>query len=76
MDEEVIKHIRSTLGDRITALRRKTGLSQEKFAFAAGIDRSNYAKIEQGKNNVRLETLCKISHYLKIDIKELFEIPN
>jgi len=34
-----------TLGKRIRALRLRTGLSQEKFAARAGLDRTYYAGI-------------------------------
>lgn len=40
-----------TLGKRIRALRLRTGLSQERFAARAGLDRTYYAGIERGERN-------------------------
>ena len=45
--EEVI----TALGKRIRELRRHTGLSQEKMAARAGLDRTYYAGIERGERN-------------------------
>jgi DNA-binding XRE family transcriptional regulator len=46
MDDVVI-----TLGKRIRQLRLRTGLSQEKLADKAGMDRTYSAGIERGERN-------------------------
>ena len=40
--------IRNNVGLRIKELRRKGGITQEKFALMTGINRSYLADIEQG----------------------------
>ncbi len=39
------------IGERIRTLRKEQGLSQEKFALKAEIDRTYLAGVEQGKRN-------------------------
>ncbi len=61
-----------TLGKRIRALRMRTGLSQEKFAARAGLDRTYYAGIERGERNPSVKQLAKIAHALAVPIAVLF----
>jgi transcriptional regulator with XRE-family HTH domain len=68
--EEVIV----TLGKRIRELRRLTGLSQERFAAAAGLDRTYYAGIERGERNPSVKQLAKISAALGVPIGALFTV--
>ena len=42
------------VGNRIRFLRKQAGLSQEKLALKAGIDRTYLAGIEAGKRNATL----------------------
>ncbi len=62
-----------TLGKRIRALRLRTGLSQEKFAARAGLDRTYYAGIERGERNPSVKQLAKIAVALDERIGAVFE---
>ncbi|HHY0324769.1 TPA: helix-turn-helix domain-containing protein [Vibrio cholerae] len=59
------------VGQRIVQMRRSKGLSQEKLALLAEIDRSYMSRIERGKINITLEKLYKIADTLGCDVKEL-----
>jgi transcriptional regulator with XRE-family HTH domain len=61
------------LGKRIKFLRKSLGLSQEKFALQAGLDRTYFASLENGKRNVSLENLQKIANALGVTLSVLFE---
>ncbi len=61
------------LGKRIRALRLRTGLSQERFAARAGLDRTYYAGIERGERNPSVKQLAKIAVALDVRIGALFE---
>ncbi len=61
-----------TLGKRIRALRLRTGLSQERFAAKAGLDRTYYAGIERGERNPSVKQLAKIATALEVPIAALF----
>jgi len=60
------------LGKRIRELRLRTGLSQEKMAVKAGLDRTYYAGIERGERNPSVKQLAKIAAALEIPISALF----
>ena len=49
------------IGKRVVELRKEKGLTQEDLAEAAGIDRTNIAKIEGGKYNVSIDILSKVA---------------
>ncbi len=63
-----------TLGKRIRELRQHTGLSQERFAATAGLDRTYYAGIERGERNPSVKQLAKIAAALEVPISTLFDI--
>lgn len=60
------------LGKRLRELRTRTGLSQEKFAAKAGLDRTYYAGIERGERNPSVKQLAKIAAALGVPIATLF----
>jgi transcriptional regulator with XRE-family HTH domain len=60
------------LGKRIRQLRQRTGLSQERFAAKAGLDRTYYAGIERGERNPSVKQLAKIAAALDVPIATLF----
>ena len=68
MDEVII-----TLGKRIRELRQHTGLSQERFAARAGLDRTYYAGIERGERNPSVKQLAKIAVALGVPLRALFD---
>lgn len=61
------------LGERVRKLRKKTGLSQEKFALKIGMDRTYFASVELGKRNIAIVNLEKISIGLGVSLSELFK---
>ncbi len=63
---------RIKLGKRIRELREKTGLSQEKLGFQAGIHRTYIGSIERGEQNVSIDNIHKLAKALKISLSELF----
>lgn len=65
--------IQRLFGNKVKELRMQQGLTQDQLALITGIDRSQITKIEQGKVNVTLETIEKISFALKIKSSLLLE---
>ena len=66
--------IKKELGTKIQELRkRKTGLSQEKFALKIGMDRTYLASVEAGKRNIAIENIKKIADGLGVTLSELFD---
>lgn len=64
--------IQEKIGNRIKELRTRTGLSQEKFALKINMDRTYYSSVENGKRNVSIINLEKISKGLGISLSEMF----
>ena len=65
--------IKIRFGNKLKKLRKeKTGLSQESFAAQIDLDRTYYSSIENGKRNVSLVNLEKISAGLGITLSEIF----
>ena len=58
-------------GKRVREMRKAKGLSQEKLAEMAGIDRSYMGNIERGEKNITLKKIYEICDALQIDIKLL-----
>jgi len=66
---DIKKHIAFTL----KKIRKEKGLSQEKLALSADIDRTYIQSIERGNRNVSIEILDKLSIALNIHISEFFK---
>jgi transcriptional regulator with XRE-family HTH domain len=67
-----MEEITIVLGKRIRELRQRTGLSQEKMAAKARMDRTYYAGIERGERNPSVKNLAKIANALGVHISALF----
>ena len=65
--------ITEQVGNRIRALRKQRGLSQEKLALKAGIYRTYLAGIETGKRNATLLSLEKVAIALDISMRDFFD---
>ena len=60
------------VGQRIAALRKGRGLTQERLAEAAGIETSYLARIETGARRPTLDKLANIAALLRVPIANLF----
>ena len=65
--------ITEEVGNRIRTLRNEQGLSQEKLALKADIDRTYLAGVEIGKRNISLKSLEKIINALNVSFEEFFK---
>lgn len=65
--------IRVRLGRNLRALREERGLSQEAFAFEAGIHRTYISDLERGRRNPSLLVLERLSMALAIPTKDLLD---
>lgn len=59
------------LGERIRQRRLRFALSQDDIANLAGMNVSNYGKIERGLSNPTFHTIVRIASVLNIDPGEL-----
>lgn len=65
--------IKSKIGSRIKELRDVKQMSQKDLAYASNLDRSYIASVENGKRNISIVNIEKISSALGVDLKEFFK---
>ena len=59
------------LGAAIRRIRISKGISQEKLALMAEVDRSYVGRVERGDNNVAILTLSKLTEAMGITLAKL-----
>lgn len=67
---------RQIIGWNLRKLRVGKGLSQERLAFEAHIDRSYVGRVERGTENVTISTLEALATALGVSVGELFSVPD
>lgn len=65
--------IKLKIGQRIKELREQAEMSQKDLAYAADLDRSYIASIENGQRNVSIVNIEKIAIALNLTLKDLFK---
>ena len=66
---------RRIIGWNLRKLRTERGLSQERLALAAEIDRSYVGRVERGSENVTISTLEAFATVLGVAVAELLMAP-
>lgn len=61
------------LSVRIKGIRLKKGLSQEEVAEKLGMNQSNYARLENGKTDIKFERLAQIAKALEMSVGTLLD---
>ena len=67
-----MEDIKLAFGLRVKELRLEKGLSQEKLANLAGVDRTYMTQVENGKRNISIENIKKICIALDVGLSDLF----
>jgi transcriptional regulator with XRE-family HTH domain len=68
MTDEQKQATRDRIGQRIAALRKLAGLSQEQLSERARLQRTHISRIEAGKYAVTLETIQAIAEALGMTV--------
>jgi transcriptional regulator with XRE-family HTH domain len=61
------------LGERIRALRKEAGLTQEQLAEKAGVSVNFIGNAERGESAASVKTLRKIVKAIGVNLKDLFD---
>lgn len=74
-----MEDIKLAIGKRIKELRVKQGISQEKLANLAELDRTYVTSVENGKRNISIVNIVKLCKALNIPLylfftSDLFEL--
>ena len=62
------QQVRERIGNRIAALRKKAGLTQEELALRAGLQRTHVGRIEAGRYAVTLEVVQAIAEAIDMTV--------
>lgn len=65
--------VQKKIADKIRKIRLEKGLTQEKLALEAGVNRAYIGYIETGKRKPSVETLEKIAKSLHVKLVDLFD---
>jgi transcriptional regulator with XRE-family HTH domain len=67
--------LRQLFANNLRKARYKRGISQERLALDAGVDRAYMSRVERGVTYVGLEIVGKLVDVLDIEPTELFQKP-
>ncbi|WP_413479021.1 helix-turn-helix domain-containing protein [Vibrio hibernica] len=66
-----MKDLAKQFGRKLREVRKLKGMSQDRLALSADIDRSYVGRIERGEVNITLEKVYQLAKVLGCDIKDL-----
>ncbi len=66
-----MKDLAIKFGANLRVMRKDKGLSQDRLANAADIDRSYVGRIERGEVNITLEKAYQLASILGCDVRDL-----
>ncbi|MBR6126504.1 helix-turn-helix transcriptional regulator [bacterium] len=71
-DKSIKRELSKKIGVAIKHYRSNKNLSQEKLAFAIGVDRTYISALELGNKIASVYCLYKLSKALDVNLKDLF----
>ncbi|MGK0270003.1 MAG: transcriptional regulator with XRE-family HTH domain [Cocleimonas sp.] len=66
-----MKDLAAQFGSKLRSKRKQLGISQDKMALLAEIDRSYAGRIERGEVNITLEKVYQLAEVLDCDVREI-----
>lgn len=67
-ETEIIK-----IAQAIKRIRLEKGLSVQELAYRCNIERSNLSRLEAGRTNMTVKTLCTICKALEIELSDIIK---
>ena len=61
----------SYISSRIRELRRERRLTVQELAYRCDMERSNLSRIEAGRTNLTVKTMCIICNALNVSLREV-----
>jgi transcriptional regulator with XRE-family HTH domain len=74
MTERAVKHVRKFLGERLRALRKERGLSQERLGQRSRLSGKFIGEVERGEKSISIDSLYHVSVALEIPLRELTDV--
>ena len=73
MGKNRVNAIQKAFGDRMRAIRRDKGLSQDRLALVSGLHRTYIGAVERGEQNISLMNIHRIAEALEVPPARLLE---
>ena len=74
MGERAVKHVRRFLGQRLRALRKQRGLSQERLGERSTLSGKFIGEVERGEKSISIDSLYRVSVALEIPLRDLTDV--
>ena len=71
MSERAVKHVRQALGERVRALRKDRGLSQQRLGQRSGLSGKFIGEVERGEKSISIDSLYHVSVALDVTLRDL-----
>ncbi len=59
------------VSSKIKELRKERSMTVQELAYRCDIERSNLSRIESGRSNITLKTLCIICNALNVTLRDV-----
>ena len=74
MAERAVRHLRKFLGQRLRALRKQKGFSQERLGRRSGLSGKFIGEVERGEKSISVDSLYHIATALETPLRELIDV--
>ena len=74
MTERAVKHVRKFLGERLRALRKERGLSQERLGQRSRLSGKFIGEVERGEKSISVDSLYRVAVALDVPLRELTDV--
>src|ERR671933_40195 len=74
MGERAVKHVRKFLGQRLRALRKQKGFSQERLGRRSGLSGKFIGEVERGEKSISVDSLYHIAAALETPLRDLIDV--
>jgi transcriptional regulator with XRE-family HTH domain len=72
--DPAIQHLRRFLGQRLRALRKQRGLTQERLGELSGLSGKFIGEVERGEKSISLDSLYQVAIALDVRLRDLTDI--
>jgi transcriptional regulator with XRE-family HTH domain len=75
--ERAVPHVRKFLGQRLRALRKQRGLSQERLGRRSRLSGKFIGEVERGEKSISVDSLYHVATALRVPLRALTDVqPN
>ncbi|MGH7278349.1 MAG: helix-turn-helix domain-containing protein [Candidatus Rokuibacteriota bacterium] len=74
MAERAVRHMRKFLGQRLRALRKQRGLSQERLGARSRLSGKFIGEVERGEKSISIDSLYHVARALDTPLRDLVDL--